>query len=69
MIWAENVLALDTTLHRSSVDTEVNKVNARKEPFRSGPAALRKGIEEIGLNVAETIGMSHRSVPATRKTR
>jgi seryl-tRNA synthetase len=55
MIWSENAPALETTLHRTFVDAQVNKVNPRKEFFRLGLADLRKVVEEMGLNVAWTM--------------
>lgn len=55
MIWSDNAPALETLLHRKFVETQVNKINPRKEFFRVGIADLRQTVEELGLKVSWTM--------------
>jgi hypothetical protein len=55
MIWSENAPALETSLHRQFVQSQVNKINPRKEFFRVGISELREAIEKVGLEAAWTM--------------
>lgn len=55
MIWSENAPELERTLHRTFFETQVNKVNPRKEFFHVGLADLRASVEQMGLNVSWTM--------------
>lgn len=49
MIFSDDAPALETMLHKHLVLSQVNKVNHRKEFFRSGIADLRKEIESLNI--------------------
>lgn len=55
LIFAEDAPALETRLHRHFVMAQVNKVNHRKEFFRTDIAHIRAEIEGLGLTAKWTM--------------
>jgi len=49
IIWSEDAPALETTLHKHFAFDRVNKVNHRKEFFRSSLTDIRKQIESMEI--------------------
>lgn len=55
LIFAEDAPGLENQLHRHFVMEQVNKVNYRKEFFRTDLAHIRREIESLGLNAKWTM--------------
>ena len=55
MIFSDDAPALETMLHKHLVLNQVNKVNHRKEFFRSGIVELRKEIESLDIETHWTM--------------
>ena len=55
MLKSEDAPALETALHRRFVESQVNKVNKRKEFFRLDLKELKQVIDEMGVNTSWTL--------------
>jgi hypothetical protein len=55
LIWCEDAPALESALHRQFVQTQINKVNPRKEFFRVPLSALRRQPEAQGIKASWTM--------------
>lgn len=55
LIWAEDAPALENRLHKHFVDSQVNKVNHRKEFFRVDVHRIREEVEKLGLQTHWTM--------------
>ncbi|MBV1777363.1 DUF4041 domain-containing protein [Burkholderiaceae bacterium DAT-1] len=55
MIWSDDAPALERALHKQFVQSQINKVNPRKEFFRLGLADLRQAIEDRGVEASWTM--------------
>lgn len=55
MIFSDNAPALEAQLHRHFVMTQINKVNHRKEFFRTDLARVRAEIDSLGLTAKWTM--------------
>lgn len=60
MIWSENAPALEANLHRHLVQSQVNKVNPRKEFFRVSVAQIREVVEDMELAASWTMAAEAR---------
>ena len=60
MIQAEDAPALEAELHRRFVQTQVNKVNSRKEFFRVGVSEIRRVVTEMGIECKWTMAAEAR---------
>jgi hypothetical protein len=55
MLYSEDAPDLETKLHRTFQDAQVNRVNARKEFFHAGIKNIRQTVEEMGLEAHWTM--------------
>lgn len=55
LIWSEDAPALEHKLHRVFVESQINKVNPRKEFFRIGLTDIRRAIEGMGIEASWTM--------------
>lgn len=55
MIWAEDAPALEHTLHKRFLTTQVNKINPRKEFFRLSITELRGYVDSLDLQATWTM--------------
>lgn len=55
MILSENAPALEHSLHRHFLASQMNKVNPRKEFFRVSLATIREEIEKLGIQASWTM--------------
>jgi len=55
MIYSENAPKLETQLHRTFIEMQMNKVNPRKEFFRVTLADIKTEIEKLGLQTKWTM--------------
>lgn len=55
MIYSEDAPGLENALHKKFNELRINKVNARKEFFRVGLAAIRKVAQELGVKASFTL--------------
>jgi F0F1-type ATP synthase membrane subunit b/b' len=55
LIFSEDAPALETKLHKHFVETQVNKINYRKEFFRVDLAHIREEIQNLGIEAKWTM--------------
>lgn len=55
LIWSEDAPALEHKLHKVFMESQINKVNPRKEFFRIGLTDIRKTIESMGMEASWTM--------------
>jgi hypothetical protein len=65
MIWSENAPELEKALHRKFVQTQINKVNPRKEFFRLTIAEIKSEVTSRGLDASWTLAAEAREFRET----
>lgn len=67
MFRADDAPALEKSLHKKFVMSQINKVNARKEFFRIELSDIRKCIEELGISAKWTMAAEAREYHESKK--
>lgn len=65
MIWSENAPELEKALHRKFVQTQINKVNPRKEFFKLTIAEIKSEVASRGLEASWTLAAEAREFRET----
>lgn len=60
MIFSENAPALETSLHKHFLTSQINKVNPRKEFFRVAVSSVRSELEKLGIKAQWTLAAEAR---------
>lgn len=66
MIWSENAPSLEKALHKKFIQTQINKVNPRKEFFKLTIADVKNEIEAMGLEASWTLAAEAREFRETQ---
>lgn len=66
MIWSENAPALEKSIHRKFIQSQLNKVNPRKEFFKLTIAEIRQELDSMGIEVSWTMAADAREFRETQ---